>query len=297
VLAPIRNMGRVTLLTALFLIVAVFGVVFSMVNPGLRNLLRCLNLVQEIGAGNLEARLDLASHDEIGRLAEGLNTMAVSLQKAGQERQRAEEAETRLARSRLQALRYQINPHFLFNILNSIDALAKQAPQRIPELIRELSRYLRFTLTEQTNGLVPLHLELDAITSYLKLEKIRFEEDLVVEIITSPNCGQALVPELLLQPLVENALKYGMRTSPLPLRVAIRCTLADETLAIEIANTGKWISENEPSRERSGIGLLNLRQRLALRYPNTHSFTIGDRQGWIIAKVELPLARVNRDVH
>ncbi|MDD2902810.1 MAG: histidine kinase, partial [Syntrophales bacterium] len=421
-LAPIRNVGRVALVSAFFLICAMFGVVFFLLNPRLRGIQSCLNLAREIGAGNLEARLDLRAHDEIGRLAQGLNTMAANLagnrqaleeaertfrgifenavegifqadrdhrlitanpafahitgyerpgeilgtplsaffegtaqrdsffaelqshgkvesfeftfvrrdgtlgsgslfaradkddlgnvifiqgmladvterQKAERERQRAEKAESHLARSRLQALRYQINPHFLFNILNSIDALAKHAPQRIPELIRELSRYLRFTLTEQTDGLVPLQVELDAITSYLQLEKIRFEDELVVEIVCSPRCGQELVPELLIQPLVENAVKYGMKTSPLPLRINIRCSLTDKMLAVEVANTGKWISETEPGLDRTGIGLLNLRQRLNLRYPDNHSLTIGEREGWIVARVELPLSKADADAH
>jgi len=420
ILAPIRNVGRVAFVSAIFLICAVFGVVFFLVNPRLRGILSCLRLAQEIGGGNLEARLDLGTHDEIGKLAQGLNTMAANLAgsrqaleeaertyrgifenavegifqadgnyrlitanpsfarimgydkpgdvigsplsaffadtaqqkaffidlqsrglvesfeftsfrrdgtlgsgslfaradkndrgeivfiqgmladiterlKAERERQRAEEAESHLARSRLQALRYQINPHFLFNILNSIDALAKQAPRKIPELIRELSRYLRFTLTEQTDGLVPLYLELDAITSYLKLEKIRFEDDLVVEIITSPNCGEALVPELLLQPLVENAVKYGMKTSPMPLRIAIRCTLSEKMLEVEVANTGKWLSDTEPGQDKNGIGLQNLRQRLNLRYPDTSSLTLETRGGWIIAKVDLPFTRFDKD--
>jgi len=417
VLAPIRNMGRVASLTAVLMIGAVFGVVFAIMNPKLHGILECLNLVQKIGAGNLDARLNLHANDEIGRLAEGLNTMAASLasqrqaleeaertyrgtfenavegifradggqrlitanpsfarimgykgpheiigclvsaffaepvqheaflaelqaqgvvesfeltflrrdasigfgslfaraekddhgnitliqgmladitekQKVARERQRAEEAESRLVRSRLRALRYQINPHFLFNILNSIDALAKQAPQRIPDLIRELSRYLRFTLTEPTSALVPLNLELDGITSYLKLEKIRFEDDLVVEIITSPHCGQELVPEFVIQPLVENAIKYGMKTSGPPLRLAIRCTLTGgKGLEIEVANTGKWVGDEEHARDHTGIGLLNLRTRLDLLYPDAYSLTHTNLGGWIIAKVKLPLVK------
>lgn len=106
-------------------------------------------------------------------------------------------------------------------------------------------------MTEQTNGLVPLHRELDAITSYLKLEKIRFED----EIIASPHCGQDLAPEFLLQPLVENALKYGMKTSSLPLRPAIRCTMTDQRLTVEVANTGKGLGETEPGLKKSGIDL------------------------------------------
>jgi PAS domain S-box-containing protein len=416
VLAPIRHMGRVAFLTAVLMIGAVFTVVFVIMNPRLHGILGCLHLVQRIGAGNLDARLNLEAHDEIGRLAQGLNTMAASLAsqrqslelaertyrgifenavegifkadegqrlitanpsfarimgydgpleiigdpvsaffakpaqheaflaelqargvvenfeftfvrrdgstgfgslfaraekdeqgnlapfqgmladiteklKAARERQRAEEAENRLYRSRLRALRSQINPHFLFNILNSIDALAKQAPQKIPDLIRELSRYLRFTLTEHNGALLPLNLELDAITSYLKLEKIRFEDDLVVEIITSPHCGQELVPEFFIQPLVENAIKYGMKTSETPLNIAIRCTLTGESLEIEVANTGKWVGEEEPARDHTGIGLQNLRTRLDLLYPGAYSLTHTNRGGWIIAKMKLPLVK------
>jgi LytS/YehU family sensor histidine kinase len=211
---------------------------------------------------------------------------------AEQERQRAAEAENRLNHSRLQALRYQLNPHFLFNILNSIAALSKQAPDKISGLIQELSRYLRSTLTDGDSGFVPLGQELETVGSYLKLEKVRFEEDLVVDIVTPPEAGKALVPELLLQPLVENAIKYGRRTSTLPLQVAVRCLLREGRLELQVANTGKWVSGQDDPEGKSGIGLANLRKRLELLFPGDHGLAIEEKEGWVVVRIDLPFSEV-----
>lgn len=88
-----------------------------------------------------------------------------------------------------------------------------------------------------------------------------------------------------------------MKTSPLPLRIAITCTLTDKRLEVEVANTGEWVRKKEYSRNENGIGLKNLRQRLELLYPGYSSLTLDTREGWIIAKVKLPLSGADADAH
>jgi hypothetical protein len=134
-----------------------------------------------------------------------------------------QQLETRLlAQARLETLRYQLNPHFLYNALNSIEALSREAPTQIPETVRRLCECLRYALHPKKNGLATLEQELHAVSSYLRVEEIRFGENLVVETDVSDAVRSVAVPEFLLQPLVENAIKYGMRTSEMPLRVVIR---------------------------------------------------------------------------
>jgi PAS domain S-box-containing protein len=239
------------------------------------------------GVGSLFAK---AQRDAGGHIVQiqGMLADITQRRKAEQELQRAEAAEGRLIRSRLQALRYQLNPHFLFNLLNAIDILSRQAPQKISGLVRELSRYLRSTLAEHESGFVPLSRELETVGSYLNLEKVRFEDNLLVEIATSPGAGEALVPELLIQPLAENAVKHGMQTSPLPLKVVITATLAENRLTVAVANTGQWAGEPASSGDRGGIGLTNLRQRLELLFPGRHRFEVEAREGWVRVTMDLP---------
>ncbi len=196
--------------------------------------------------------------------------------------------ETRLlAQARLETLRYQLNPHFLFNALNSVEALSREEPAQIPELVRRLCECLRYALHPKPGGVATLQQELDAVASFLSVEKVRFEEQLVVEVDVSEAARRQTVPEFLLQPLVENAVKYGMRTSELPLRVQILAHCENDRLRVEIRNSGSW-SHADSSVPHGGIGLENLRNRLELLYPNRHRLATQDADGWVLVAVEIP---------
>jgi len=207
---------------------------------------------------------------------------------AEEERRRAEETERRLVQSRLEALRYQINPHFLFNVLNALDVLSRKNPERISKLVGHLARYLRSTLSSGDSGSVPLREELETMESYLALEKVRFEEGLAVSIGVDPEILDLPVPELLLQPLVENAVKHGMKTSPMPLRIRISGRRAGDRLLIEVANTGKWLPRDGRPGERNGLGLENLRKRLDLAFDGRYRLGTGEAGEWVFVTVELP---------
>jgi hypothetical protein len=199
------------------------------------------------------------------------------------------EAERLRHDAELQMLRSQTDPHFLFNAFNTILSEGRGNP-RVTTLVRGLSEYLRYSLACRHEGFVSLGAEIDAISGYLEVEKSRFRDDLVLEIDVTAMARSAGVPGVIVQPLVENAIKYGRETSEKPLRVRIAAETGPHVLRIEVCNSGSWI---EPVEWRmgmpSGSGLDNLRRRLASIYPNRHRFEIGQRGHEVVALVEIQM--------
>lgn len=198
----------------------------------------------------------------------------------------AKEAGRELAEARFRALRYQVNPHFLFNTLNSIEALSREQADRIPELVRRLSRYLRATLEARSDALLPLGEEVESVRAYLGIEAVRFEDRLAVEFVVEPAAKAIRIPELILQPLVENAIKHGMRTSPPPLRIRISVRVEGKTLVLRVENSGRWIPERP---ENAGVGLRNLRERLALLFGAGSLLAVRPEEGRVVVELALPL--------
>lgn len=186
----------------------------------------------------------------------------------------------------LQLLRAQVDPHFLFNALNTLLALVPGNP-RADSAIRALSAYLRYSLAHRADELVPLAAEFEATSAYLAVEQARFHEDLVLELRLDEAARDLPVPGVLLQPLVENAVKHGRETSEPPHRVRLLISAPSaNTVRIEVANTGVW---REPSSAPGphGNGLANLRRRLALLYPDRHRIDIATDDGWVKIVVDL----------
>jgi len=234
--------------------------------------------------GSLYVRADRDSEGRIVRI-QGIGEDITEQKQIEEERRRTEEARRLSVQAQLEALRYQINPHFLFNVLNSLSALSESDPGRVPGLIRQLSGYLRSTLAARESGFVPLGEELEAITSYLNLEKVRFEENLAVSVSAPFALHDAMIPELLIQPLVENAVKHGMKTSPMPLAVEVSCRASNGSLEITVSNTGKWIGNGDGG---GGIGLENIRRRLSLVYGGRSRLRIDEKGARVYVTVELP---------
>ncbi len=206
---------------------------------------------------------------------------------AVQERGNAREAKALAHQAQLQMLRYQLNPHFLFNALNSIRGLILEDPARSRRMVTELANFLRYSL-DGRSGEGTVADELEAIENYLAIQRTRFEQHLDAETQIDPAVLNVSLPSFLIHPLVENAVKYGMRTSDLPLRIRIEITRRDEIVSIRVANTGRLIDTTD-SPDGAGIGLKNIHERLALVFPERHSFTIGEMDGWVIADIELRL--------
>mgnify|MGYP003869108785 CR=1 FL=1 len=210
-----------------------------------------------------------------------------------QEERRRLQADAEAQRAQLRALRYQLNPHFFFNALNTIGALADENPPRVKAAVRELSGFLRYTLLDDDSLTVPLRDEIQAAEHYLAVEKIRFEDDLQVEIDVSDAAARRVVPSFLVLPLVENAVKHGQRTSPSPLRIRLTGALTTDTLTLAVSNTGHW-RDDADDVDGTGTGLANARRRLEARYPDHHQVSVVEEDGWVRVHIELATDALNR---
>jgi PAS domain S-box-containing protein len=231
-----------------------------------------------------------AHMDGRGRLAmvQGVLHDVTRERSAEAAKHRAETAERLALQARLQALRYQINPHFIFNVLNTIDVLSRKKPERIPDLLHELASYLRYTLHPKAQGGVLLHEELGSVKAYLAIEKVRFTDHLKVVFDIAPDAADAVLPDMVFQPLVENAIKHGMQTSDMPLKLVIRAEINDGYLYISVRNTGRWVEASSAGTGRPPIGLANLRERLEVFYGDDFSFETSVKDGWVKIAIRLP---------
>jgi hypothetical protein len=215
----------------------------------------------------------------------------VYFRRAQQRDRRALELETHLAQARLQALRMQLHPHFLFNTLNAISTLVHTAPALADDMIGNLSTLLRLSLDSATEQEVPLGRELDFLDRYLDIEQIRFGQRLRIEKKIAAESRAALVPTFILQPLVENAIRHGIEPQVTPGVVTIASQRDGDILRVTIADTGVGLPElvgREP-KPAEGIGLSNTRARLQSLYPSRHRFTLRNAAGGgCVAELEIP---------
>ncbi len=202
-------------------------------------------------------------------------------------RLRLAQAEAAARSSELQLLRSQVNPHFLFNALNSIMAESED-PVVVHDLTQALSDYLRFSL-QQRGDIQRLGVELDALENYLRVEKTRFEEDLEYSIEADATARHALAPIALVQPLLDNAIKYGQHSPIRPLRLTISAILNHDLLTIGVANSGNWITPGTVGS--TGTGLANLRRRLQLLYEDAASLKVEAGEEKVHVTVQLPVLK------
>ena len=199
--------------------------------------------------------------------------------------------------AQLRMLAYQLNPHFLFNTLNSIRALINEDRQRAREMVTALSGYLRYALVERPLHVALLEEEVASVRGYVSVEQVRFEERLDARMEIEAAALRCEVPAFLLNPLVENALKHGAGAfgAPLVLRIEGRLVEPDR-LRIVVENTGQWASRGTPkfvSGEGDGdlpggLGLANVRARLEALHPAEHRLEIEEGDGQVRVVVELP---------
>lgn len=200
-----------------------------------------------------------------------------------------ERAKVLAHKAQLQILRYQINPHFLFNTLNAIRALVEENEKQAKEMITELSEFLRYSLVSSQHSDVPLSEEIEALRHYFAIEKRRYEEKLDVNIEVDPLAEDFPVLSFLIHPLVENAIRYGMHSSARPLKISLTARVNNDTLTIEVCNTGKW-SEPIPDKNISGQNgaiLDNVRQRLDNAFPGRHRFEIIEKKDSMCVRLEI----------
>ncbi len=191
----------------------------------------------------------------------------------------------------LRALRYQVNPHFLFNTLNSLSSLVmRQRTDEAEQMILNLSTFFRASLTRDSVEDVPLSEELRLQLLYLDIEKVRFPERLVVKVAVPASLGDALVPALILQPLVENAIKYGVSRSQRPVTVTIAADAIGDRLQLWVRDDG----ETSPTAAEAGcgVGIANVEARLRASYGEAGDCVAGrpSAGGWLV-RLTMPLVR------
>ena len=208
-----------------------------------------------------------------------------------------EKISARLAeeKAHLEVLRYQLNPHFLFNALATISGLTVREPPAARAVTRQLAEFCRHTLTRGRHEFVTLEEEFQLLARYLEVLRAGREEAAEVAIALDPAVAAATIPAFLLLPLVENAGKYGRSVAGGAFRIEIsaRVEPGDGALAIEVANTGNWVDDfaDRGDTPSTRIGLDNIRQRLARSYPGKHTFTTEARDGWVRVRIRLAGAR------
>jgi two-component system, LytTR family, sensor kinase len=201
---------------------------------------------------------------------------------------RASELEKRLAQAKLQALQMQLNPHFLFNTLNAIASLMHKDVKAADRMITRLADLLRYALESTDAHEVTLRQELSFLERYLEIEKTRFGSRLTVRIEIPDQALDALVPNLILQPLVENAIKHGIERRSKPGLIELRAGCEDNRLRLTLTDNGPGLPTQPGGRK--GIGLANTRARLAELYGAAHTFELRDAEGGgVMVEVTLPL--------
>jgi signal transduction histidine kinase len=200
--------------------------------------------------------------------------------------------ESQASNAQLAMLRYQLNPHFLFNTLNSISTLVllKQT-DRANAMLSRLSSFLRYTLVNETTGTVTLAQEIETLKLYLEIEKMRFEERLRPHFRVDRNAMRAHLPSLLLQPLMENAIKYAVTPQEGGADISVEARLQGERVIITVSDTGPGADAQYTVRaeQSTGVGLANIRDRLAQAYGDNHRFeTQSDITGGFRVFIDIP---------
>jgi two-component system LytT family sensor kinase len=205
--------------------------------------------------------------------------------------QRYREGELRASQAQLQALKMQLHPHFLFNSLHSISSLVHTDPDAADRMIARLGDFLRMTLENSAVQEVSLRQELEFLNCYLDIERIRFRDRLTTRLDVDPQTLSCRVPNLILQPIVENAIRHGVAPRAAPGRVEIKAARRDGVLRLEVRDNGPGLpAPHAPRRaNEGGVGLLNTRARLAQLYGEAHRFELcDDPRGGTVVTLEIP---------
>ena len=211
----------------------------------------------------------------------GIHYAVSSYRKQAEKDLRASQLEAKLAQSRLDVLKMQLHPHFLFNTLNTISVLNENDPKAANRMLVGLSDLLRIALEDTGRQEVPLRQELDFLERYLKIEQIRFEERLRVKINVEPETLDAQVPNLILQPLVENAVRHGIAPQISGGTVEICAKRENENLRLTVRDDGAGLAAKDAVSVKKGIGLSNTQARLKQMFSENYSFQISGDDGFL----------------
>ncbi|MEO9483550.1 MAG: histidine kinase [Ekhidna sp.] len=200
------------------------------------------------------------------------------------------ELQNLLKDSELRMLKSQINPHFIFNSLNSVSALTISKPENAREMVIKLSDFLRYSLGKENSELNSLEQEINNATLYLDIEKVRFGDKLRFEKELAAECANVNVPNLILQPLFENAIKYGVYDSIEPITLRLTCERRDGMLQLQITNS---FDPTSITKKGEGIGLENVRKRLALVYGRYDLLEVEQGEKDFAVTIKIPVDEAN----
>lgn len=196
----------------------------------------------------------------------------------------------------LNNLKSQLNPHFIFNALNSIRALVDENPSKSKQAINQLSNILRSSLASDKKGLTKFEDELKIVKDYLGLESIRFEERLKTEFDIHPDSQKFLVPPLMIQTLVENGIKHGISKLTRGGIIQLKTSVENHSLKIHIRNSGHLL--NGTKRGKAGLGLKNTAQRLKLLYGEEASFRIvNENDNFVLTEIVIPQNKTHESIN
>ncbi len=228
-----------------------------------------------------------------------LITQAIAYYGKYQERElQSSQLEAQLALAQLEVLKIQLEPHFLFNTLNSIAALARNDGLAAENMTLQLADLLRFSLDAVGIHEVPLSRELTFLQKYIDIQQTRFQDRLQVEMDIQPHTLSALVPNLLLQPLVENAIRHGIGPRRAPGFIRISTRQVFDELWMEISDNGLGLTGFGGAVPPEGVGLQNTRARLQQLYNHDHKLTLEDASaGGCIVKIHIPFRECSQEVN
>ncbi|ULQ51019.1 sensor histidine kinase [Flavihumibacter fluvii] len=221
-----------------------------------------------------------------------LNLLWNSLQEELKSGSRRQEIQGLAREAELFKLRQQLQPHFLFNSLNSINAMVVSRPQEARKMIEQLSTFLRATINRKEDEMVPYREEMEQIDRYLQIEKLRFGHRLNTIITTAESCDTAQLPPLLLQPIVENSIKFGLydTTGNVTIEIQSRC----ENGSLTITVTNPFDPETSPDQKGTGFGLSAVQRRLYLLFGRQDLLAVSTEHNHFITTINIPQIYANR---
>jgi two-component system, sensor histidine kinase YesM len=307
-LEPIRRtLVAVIIISAALLIYMIVMIVFvsNRITKPLRLIYRA---IKRIGSGHSELKVPVMRDDEIGQVATNLNNMSEEIERLI-EQNRTVEAKRRIIQ--LRTMEYQINPHFLYNTLDSVNMLSrKYDDQRIGDIVTSLSRLFRIGLN-QGREMTTVEHELEHVGYYLKIQKIRFAEQLLWEIHSDESIHSDQIIKFILQPLVENSIIHGIRKRSLAGMIRISAIRESDHIRFEVSDNGvgmaraklnelretldkEFTEEIESALTNTGFGLWNVHQRIKLHYGNKYGLMLDSREGeGTVVQIRLPINRIS----
>ena len=292
----------------LLLGIAVLAVLIRVLNQKLADFKKNMNSVAE---GDFTKHIEVKGEDDISQLADTMNYMTNRIRELLDELVEKErvkkDTEIQMMEYKYRSLETQIRPHFIYNALETINALAKmRGDMEISEIVQRISRYFRGITVNTTRQFITCQQEFDMLRDYTEVYRFIHGDKLKVTFSAKEAARGALVPTMIIQPIVENALQHGVRSQNEASEIIVHAYVTDDRLNITVKDTGYGLSPQMEQKlqtgqvegtKQGGIGVGNVRQRLRLIYGDNASFTIGNRpEGGVVVKVSIPLTYIEPDL-